>query len=310
MLAAAEPDMLADALIIAPPSWLEAPARRLGLSVRIVRHAEPPARLEPGALHCWWPADDPGAPAPGQPSPSLAGAVVQALEEALALAQRRNLALVTGPIVKAHLMRHAGFAFPGHTEWLGARLGAEPIMLLGAAPLRVALLTTHLPLREVPARLARGHVRNMLRALHAELVRFGLVRPRIALVALNPHAGEAGAFGNEERHVLAPALADARAAGVDAEGPLAPDTAFAPHLRTRFDVHLCCYHDQGLIPLKALAFGEAVNVTLGLPLVRTSPDHGAALDLAGTGRAHPGGMRAALAAARSLLAGCWPWPKA
>ncbi len=305
-----DPAAFSDVLMIAPPSWLLMRAKALGVSLgdRLVRHATFPAALEPGRLHLWWPEEDPGAPSPGQMEARLAQVVVAALEHALALAQAHKLALTTGPIHKAHLLRHADFAFAGHTEWLGARTGGEPMMLLGSSLLRVALLTTHIPLREVPRRISRASVKKMLLQLHAELSRFGLAQPRIALVALNPHAGEEGALGEEEQAILVPAAEDARRAGVCVEGPLAADTAFAPHLRKRFDVHLCCYHDQGLAPLKALAFGEAVNITLGLPIVRTSPDHGTALALAGTGRAQTGGMAAALAAARRLLAGCWPWP--
>ena len=307
-----EPSALADVLVVAPPSWLAARAAALGVELegRLVRHERPPEAPEPGVLNLWWPRPEPGAPQPGRLEPRLARAVAAALEEALGLARARGLALVTGPIHKAHLACCADFPFPGHTEWLGVRTGAAPTMLLGAPALRVALLTTHAALRDVPRLLSRERVRDALLRLDAGMRRFGLARPRIALLGLNPHAGEEGAFGDEEARVLAPAAQEARAAGVDVEGPLSADTAFAPQVRDRFDAHLCCYHDQGLAPLKALAFGEAVNITLGLPLVRTSPDHGTALALAGTGRAHAGGMAAALAAARRLLAGCWPWPSA
>jgi 4-hydroxythreonine-4-phosphate dehydrogenase len=211
----------------------------------------------------------------------------------------RARALCTGPITKASAHR-AGFGFPGHTEYLASRSGASRVAMMLAGPsLRVVPLTGHVPLREVAARLSPAAVADGLELTAQALARdFGCARPRVALAALNPHAGEGGLMGDEEERVLLPGLELARkhlsGAGLEVEllGPLPADGLFAA--RAGHDAVVCCYHDQGLIPLKLLHRDEAVNVTLGLPIVRTSPAHGSALDIAGRGVARPGSMRAAL----------------
>jgi 4-hydroxythreonine-4-phosphate dehydrogenase len=204
-------------------------------------------------------------------------------------------AMVTAPVQKSAI-NDAGIPFSGHTEYIAARTGAPlPVMLLAAGDLKVALATTHLPLRAVSAALSIDGIVAVLRVLASGLARdFGCDRPRIAVCGLNPHAGESGHLGDEEQRIIGPALAAARAAGVDAAGPFPADTLFVPRNRAGYDAILAMYHDQGLPVLKAAGFGEAVNITLGLPIIRTSVDHGTALDLAGTGRAEAGSLTAAI----------------
>jgi 4-hydroxythreonine-4-phosphate dehydrogenase len=241
---------------------------------------------------------------PTRPGPSAAGgrASIAALDRAIEdLRAGRQDVLVTGPISKESWGLAEG-PIDGHTPYLGLAFGvADPLMAFvwdDAEPV-VALLTTHIPLRAVPATLTSDRVEAAVRRLH-DALRGGFRRPaaRIGVCGLNPHAGEAGLLGTEEKDFVEPALARLRAAGIDAAGPLPADTAFAH--RSRFDGLLALYHDQGLAPVKALAFDRAVNVTLGLPIVRTSPAHGTAFDLAGTGRADPSSMRAAIRWARAL----------
>jgi 4-hydroxythreonine-4-phosphate dehydrogenase len=209
--------------------------------------------------------------------------------------------MVTAPVQKSAIA-DAGIPFQGHTEYLAARAGgAHPVMLLVAGRLRVALATTHLPLAEVPRRLTRESIRETLRVLDAGLRDwFGLARPRILACGLNPHAGEGGHLGREEIEVIGPALEAARARGIDVAGPVPADTAFTPASLERADAVLAMYHDQGLPVIKHAGFGHAVNVTLGLPFRRASVDHGTALDLAGTGRADPGSLFAAIRLAASF----------
>jgi len=211
-------------------------------------------------------------------------------------------ALVTAPVHKA-VINDAGIAFSGHTEFLAARARCNVAMLLAAPQLRVALATTHLPLADVPAAITAARLVQILRIVYNDLrSRFRLDNPRIAVLGLNPHAGEGGHLGHEEIEVIAPALAALRAEGMHLEGPLSADTAFLPARRAQVDAYLAMYHDQGLPVLKALGFGDAVNVTLGLPFVRTSVDHGTALDLAGTGKADAASMVAASKLAIELVA--------
>jgi 4-hydroxythreonine-4-phosphate dehydrogenase len=213
----------------------------------------------------------------------------------------RARGLVTGPIHKARLAAR-GFPHPGHTEFLGELCGVEaPVMAFVGGEVRVALVTVHLPLREVAAAVTRPRVLHVIRAAHAALVaQLGIVAPRIAVCGLNPHAGDGGLLGSEEQDVIAPAIAEARALGIDARGPVSAETAF--HDAASSDLIVAMYHDQGLAPLKRVDFGRSVNWTLGLPIVRTSVDHGTADDLVGTGRARPDGMLAALALAERLTA--------
>lgn len=248
-------------------------------------------------------------PAPGTPDAGNAKAVMHAIEHAVTLTlEGRTGAVVTGPIQK-HILKKAGFRYPGHTEYLGA-LAAEtgavnvrPVMMLAAPELRVVPVTVHLPLRDVADALQTQNIveAGMITAAALSDL-FGIALPRLALAGLNPHAGEAGALGTEDETVIAPAVAALRARGIEAQGPLPADTMFHTRARTRYDAALCMYHDQALIPIKALAFDEAVNVTLGLPFIRTSPDHGTALDIAGKGVARADNLIAALELAATLSA--------
>jgi 4-hydroxythreonine-4-phosphate dehydrogenase len=210
-------------------------------------------------------------------------------------------AMVTAPVQKSVIM-DAGFEFTGHTEYLAARTRAAlPVMLLLAGELRVALVTTHLALAEVPRAVTRERLLATLRIVHSDLERhFGIVRPRITVLGLNPHAGEAGHLGREEIEVIEPVLMQLRAFGLDVRGPVPADTAFAPQFLANADVVVAMYHDQGLPVLKAVGFGNAVNMTLGLPILRTSVDHGTALPLARSGGADAGSLRAAFSLAVTL----------
>jgi 4-hydroxythreonine-4-phosphate dehydrogenase len=212
-------------------------------------------------------------------------------------------AIVTAPVQKS-IINDAGIPFTGHTEYLAQRCGdVHPVMLLAGGGLRVALATTHLPLADVSRHLTPALLDRTLRILDHDLRRhWGLAQPRIGVCGLNPHAGEGGHLGREEIDVIAPAIAAAQQAGIAASGPWPADTIFTPRQLQHFDVVLTMFHDQGLPTLKHAAFGEAVNVTLGLPLLRTSVDHGTALDLAGSGRADVGSLAAAVRLAADLAA--------
>lgn len=268
------------------------------------------ALLERGAAACGLPAPkvevvETGPAAnipPGRPSADsgrLAGAFV---EEALSLVQAgQAAAMATAPISKEALAA-AGYADTGHTTLL-ARLThtPRPVMMLAGDKLKVVLVTIHKALREVPGLLTREGIVHTARVTDAALRRYwGLAAPRLAVCGLNPHAGEGGLFGDEEGRIIAPACAELKAAGIAAEGPLPPDTVFWRAAQGQFDAVVCMYHDQGLIPLKLLHFEDAVNVTLGLPMIRTSVDHGTAYDLAGTGKANPASMIAAVKMAAQM----------
>lgn len=243
------------------------------------------------------------APAtPGAPSASSAPAIIGWIEEAVRLSLAgESLGVVTAPIAKAPLYE-AGFRFPGHTEFLGELTAGAPfdgvrgpIMMLTAQDLRVTLVTVHEPLARVPSLLSVERIVEAGRVTAEALKRdFGISAPRLAVAGLNPHAGESGSIGREETEIVAPAVAALRAAGVDASGPYPADTLFPAEMRARYDAVLCLYHDQALIPVKMLDFWGGVNVTLGLPIVRTSPDHGTAFDLAGRGVARPDSLIAAI----------------
>ncbi|TVQ56710.1 MAG: 4-hydroxythreonine-4-phosphate dehydrogenase PdxA [Rhodobacteraceae bacterium] len=244
------------------------------------------------------------APAPpGRPDPANAPAVVRAIERAVALAQAGlAAAVVTNPINKKALKDGAGFAFPGHTEFLAALGGARRAVMMIASPLlRVVPATIHAGLVEAARGLSAEVIEDTALILDAALRRdFAIAAPRIAVAGLNPHAGEGGTMGLEEQAIIAPALARLRAQGLDVRGPLPADTMFHPRARATYDAALCMYHDQALIPAKTLAFDEGVNVTLGLPFIRTSPDHGTAYDIAGQGVARPDSLIAALRLARAM----------
>ncbi len=212
-------------------------------------------------------------------------------------------AMVTAPVQKS-ILSAPGHPFAGHTEYLADRCAVDRVvMMLVGGGMRVALVTTHLPLAAVPAAVTRPALEATLRILHADLTsKFGVAAPRILVAGLNPHAGEDGQLGREEIEVIAPVLDALRVEGFRLRGPLPADTLFQPRYLDEADAVLAMYHDQGLAVLKYASFGEGVNVTLGLPILRTSVDHGTALDLAGTGRANPGSLRAALELARNLVA--------
>jgi len=238
----------------------------------------------------------------GRPDPANARYVLAQLDRAIdgCLAGEFD-AMVTAPVHKG-VINDAGIAFTGHTEYLAARTRtAQVVMMLVGGGLRVALATTHLALADVPRAITREGLRQLLGVIDRDLrARFGIARPRILVAGLNPHAGESGHLGREEIEVIAPALADARAAGISAEGPLPADTLFVPERLEGADCVLAMYHDQGLPVLKYASFGRGVNVTLGLPFVRTSVDHGTALDIAGRGQADAGSLREALQLALEL----------
>jgi len=232
-----------------------------------------------------------------------AGYVVGLLDTALeGVRAGRFDAMVTAPVQKS-VIAESGVPFSGHTEYLAERTGTPlPIMMLVADSLRVALATTHLPLRRVPDAITRSKIIDILKVMHADLQRLWRIeRPRIAVCGLNPHAGENGLLGDEEIQTIAPAIEEAKGLGIDAYGPIPADTAFVPREMQRYDAILAMYHDQGLPVLKHAGFGAAVNVTLGLPIIRTSVDHGTALSLAGTGRADSGSLAAALKLALQLV---------
>lgn len=249
---------------------------------------------------------DAGEITPGAPDADGARCALHALELAVGLTRSSAVgALVTGPVSKAQLYG-IGFMDPGQTEFIAERCGIareNAVMMLAGPTLRVVPMTTHMPLAEVSEALTIDLVIAKARATARGVIRnFGICAPRLAFAGFNPHAGEQGALGREEIDILAPAIALLREEGIDASGPFAADTMFHARARAGFDVALCCYHDQALIPLKTLYFDEGVNITLGLPIVRTSPDHGTAFGIAGKDIANPGAMIAAIQLAASAAA--------
>ncbi|QGU31893.1 4-hydroxythreonine-4-phosphate dehydrogenase PdxA [Thermochromatium tepidum] len=300
-LATSEP-VAAELVAIADPDLLAERAARLGLALSLAPFdpAQAPTPSRPGQLKVW-PVKLARAATPGRLDPANAGYVLETLRRACdGCLDRTFAALVTGPVHKG-VINEAGIPFTGHTEFLAERCGAEPVMMLVTPGLRVALATTHLPLSAVSSAITHDSLGRAVDILYLDLVRrFGLKRPRILVCGLNPHAGEAGHLGWEEIKVITPVLDERRALGWDLVGPLPADTVFIPaHLKDA-DAVLAMYHDQGLPVLKHLGFGQAVNVTLGLPIIRTSVDHGTALDLAGTDRADLGSLRMALQTALQM----------
>jgi 4-hydroxythreonine-4-phosphate dehydrogenase len=304
-LALAAHDLDARIAVLADFDMLSARIRMLGGQIELVRiggiaEAPPHRRGSLAVLHV--PAAAPVVP--GKLDTANADYVLELLRRGCdACMAGKADALVTGPVQKS-VIAQSGVPFTGHTEFLAERTGAPlPVMLLASDNLRVALVTTHLPLAAVPAAVTAERIERTCEILHADLAaRFRIKSPRILVLGLNPHAGEHGTLGTEERDVIEPALARLAARGLNVQGPVAGDTAFTADSLARCDAVLAMYHDQGLGPLKALAFGAVVNVTLGLPIVRTSVDHGTALALAGTGRARPDSLIAAVRLAREL--GC------
>ncbi|MEM9601874.1 MAG: 4-hydroxythreonine-4-phosphate dehydrogenase PdxA [Pseudomonadota bacterium] len=268
-------------VLVGSHSTLATRAESLGLAC-------PPLRsVAPEAAVVVEPIDTPRPVAAGRLDPVNARAVLDTLDHALLGCRRGDYAaMVTAPVHKG-VINDAGVAFTGHTEYLAEACGADPVMLLAAGDLRVALVTTHLPLARVADAITAAAVQAATRTLHDALRRrYGIPSPHILVLGLNPHAGEGGHLGREEIEVITPALEALRDEGLRLSGPLPADTAFTPHHLPDADAVLAMYHDQGLPVLKYAGFGQAVNVTLGLPIIRTSVDHGTALELAGTGRAN------------------------
>jgi 4-hydroxythreonine-4-phosphate dehydrogenase len=242
--------------------------------------------------------EDAGEITPGRPDLEGARCALHSLELATGLTREGAAgALVTGPVSKAQLYQ-LGFTHPGQTEFVAERVGvaaSATVMMLAGPTLRVVPVTTHVSLAQVPGLLSQPLLLAKARVTARALVRdFGIAAPRLAFAGLNPHAGEQGAIGREEIDIIIPAIETLRAEGIDVAGPLAADTMFHGRARTLYDAAICCYHDQALVPLKTLHFDEGVNITLGLPIVRTSPDHGTAFGIAGQNRAEPGAMIAAI----------------
>jgi len=290
----------AELVVIADPDLLATRARALGLPLRlsVFDEAAPAAAQRPGELTVL-PVALAAPVEAGRLNPVNAGYVLETLRLAgEGCMSGRFAAVVTAPVHKG-VINDAGIAFTGHTEFFAELTGAPlPVMMLAADRLRVALATTHLPLKDVSAAITRERLTQVLRILDHDLrVKLGLPRPRILVCGLNPHAGEGGHLGREEIEVIEPVLNALRDDGLDLVGPLPADTLFTPrHLRDA-DAVLAMYHDQGLPVLKHVGFGHAVNITLGLPIVRASVDHGTALDLAGSGKAEDGSLEAAIVAA-------------
>ncbi|MDR3527496.1 MAG: 4-hydroxythreonine-4-phosphate dehydrogenase PdxA [Rhizomicrobium sp.] len=248
------------------------------------------------------PTDARAVRVPGKPSAANAAATVEAITKAVTLCRARiAVALVTAPINK-HVLMQSGFRFPGHTDYLAHLTGTRrAVMMLAGASLRVVPLTVHVSIASVPWLLSQEAIIETAEITLEALTRdFGIARPRLAVAGLNPHAGESGALGGEEDSIIAPAIAELVARGHRVTGPLPSDTMFHAEARAGYDAALCMYHDQALIPIKTLSFWDGVNVTLGLPIVRTSPDHGTAFAIAGSGTADPRSMIAAIQMAAAM----------
>lgn len=293
--------------LLADPRLIAARAHALGVDVAIVE-TDPAgaANVFASALPVV-PLSAALTDAPGQPDKRNAAGIIEAIDRAVAdTFEGRAAAVVTCPIAKKPLY-DAGFRFPGHTEYLAhlatKKTGVQttPVMMLAGPELRAVPVTIHIALADVPKALTTAAIVATVRITAHDLrTRFGIANPRIAVSGLNPHAGEGGAMGHEDERVIRPAVKALKAEGIDAFGPLPADTMFHARARAGYDAAICMYHDQALIPAKALAFDETVNVTLGLPFIRTSPDHGTAFDIAGKGIARPDSLIAALKLARQL----------
>jgi 4-hydroxythreonine-4-phosphate dehydrogenase len=294
-------------VLLGDPTVLAERADRLGLKVPIATLGEAEAAEARFAEELpLLPIPVAGGVVAGRPDPAAAPAVRRSIEQAVRLVERGEArAVVTNPISKAMLFR-GGFTFPGHTEYLAALAAnggktPHPVMMLAGDGLRVVPVTIHMPLKEVIPALSKELILTTLEITANDLRRyFGIARPRLAVSGLNPHAGEEGALGGEETAIIVPAIEEARARGLDVTGPHPADTMFHAGARATYDAAICMYHDQALIPVKTLAFDRGVNVTLGLPFVRTSPDHGTAFSIAGTGRASPRSLIEALRLADTM----------
>ena len=299
--------------IVADPQFLGRRAKQLGLEAPI-------AVVAPDAAAATFPAALPvvaievaARAEPGRPDPSSAPAAIASIRRAVGdVLAGAAAAIVTNPVAK-NVLYNSGFAEPGHTEFLATLVQQatgkfmRPVMMLWSPELAVVPVTIHLPLRQIFEQLSTELVVETGRIVARDLVaRFRIPRPRLVVAGLNPHAGESGALGEEDRTIVAPAVARLKAEGIDARGPMPADSLFHERARATYDAALCMYHDQALIPIKTLAFDHAVNVTLGLPFVRTSPDHGTAFDIAGSGRADASSLIAALRLAARLAAASMP----
>jgi len=303
VLAIAQQAWDAELVAIADPELLRQRAAMLGMSIALQTlgtSAEPEAH-RPGTLQVA-PVTLASPVEPGKLDPTNANYVLEALQKAVdgCLAGTYS-AMVTAPVQKS-IINDAGIPFSGHTEFLAEATNTpKVVMMLAAGELRVALATTHLPLKEVPAAVTQELLLEAIGILHRDLVnKFDIPNPKISVLGLNPHAGEGGHMGREEIDTIIPALEKLRATGIDLQGPLPADTAFNPKVLDSCDAVFAMYHDQGLPVLKYAGFGQAVNITLGLPIIRTSVDHGTALDLAGSGRAEVGSLIAAAQAAVTM----------
>jgi len=293
--------------LVADPDFLKSRAEYLGLDVPVATVTPRTAAAAFGSALPVVAIDVPVTAAPGRPDRSSAPAAVASIRRAVADVMAGSAAaIVTNPVAK-NVLYNWGFAEPGHTEFLATLVHEatgktlRPVMMLWSPELAVVPVTIHLPLKEIFKQLSVELVVDTGRIVAHDLAkRFGLPHPRLAIAGVNPHAGEAGTLGEEDGAIVAPAVARLVADGIDAHGPLPADSLFHAQARATYDVALCMYHDQALIPIKTLAFDHAVNVTLGLPFVRTSPDHGTAFDIAGTGRADPTSLVAALRLAARL----------
>lgn len=301
-----EAEGLAPFFVCGGAELLEEAAARRGIDVAVEPVGEPGDAVTRFAQTLPVLGPDDGAYAPGAPDGDGAALALRSLLQAASLAVAgRASAVVTAPIAKAQLAG-AGFAFPGQTEFMADACGLDPddaVMMLAGPHLRTVPVTVHCALSEVPGRLTTGLIyRRSLTVAGALRTDFGIENPRLAIAALNPHAGESGRMGSEDAEIVAPAVELLGKAGIEASGPHPADTLFAPRARATYDVAIAMYHDQALVPLKALDFDQGVNVTLGLPIVRTSPDHGTAFDIAGKGKADPGAMIAAIRMAGEIAA--------
>ena len=296
-------DLPCQLVVLADPDLLKQRAKQLGFSPDIPLY-EPHQALSQhraGQLTVW-PISLRVACESGQLNKANSPYVLELLNTAVnACLYGPFDAMVTAPVHKG-IMNDAGFDFTGHTEFIAIRCGAQPVMMLATPGLRVALVTTHLPLTQVSQAITPEVLESVIRVLDRDLrQRFSIANPNILVCGLNPHAGENGHLGQEELLVIEPALNRLRQQGIKLEGPLPADTVFTPKYMERADVILAMYHDQGLPVLKHLGFGNAVNITLGLPIVRTSVDHGTALDLAGTGKADSGSLLFAIETALAMI---------
>ncbi|MCY4148986.1 MAG: 4-hydroxythreonine-4-phosphate dehydrogenase PdxA [Gammaproteobacteria bacterium] len=284
-------------VFIADPAIIETRAALLEIDVEIREHEidKDMPRHQPGIMQILS-IKAPYPPVPGELNPGNGSYVIEIIDKAVDLCKTGHCdAMVTASVQKS-VINQSGIPFTGHTEWIADRTGANhPVMMLANQKLRVCLATIHVPLAQVPKCITRDSLCRVIEIIHCDMQKtFGLENPRIAVCGLNPHAGESGLLGSEEIEILEPAIASLRQGGISVVGPIPADTAFTPRNLGNCDVVLAMYHDQGLPVIKHSGFGEVVNITLGLPIIRTSVDHGTALDLAGTGKAEHSSLCAAL----------------